>query len=53
MGNGQGEKSEEANDNPSGNPEGRDSAKEKYSKGHIVIPYIQGLGESIKNICKR
>ena len=22
------------------------------NKGHIVIPYMQGLGESNKNICK-
>ena len=34
-------------------PEGTDSTKERYNKGHIVIPYMQGLGESIKNICKR
>ena len=39
-------------DNPSHNTTGRDSNKHKYSKGHIVIPYIQGLGESIKKICK-
>ena len=24
-----------------------------YNKGHIVIPYTQGLGESIKNIHKK
>ena len=44
----QGELSEDDSNNLSGNPEGRDSTKEKYNKGHIVIPYIQGLGESIK-----
>ena len=53
VGNSQGEQSEDVNDNPSSNPEGRDSTKDKYSNGHIVIPYTQGLGESIKNICKR
>ena len=40
-------------DNASGNPEGRDSTKEKYNEGHTVIPYMWGLGESIKNIWKR
>ena len=34
--------------NPCGNPEGKDVTKEKYNKGHIVIPYTRGLGESIK-----
>ena len=27
--------------------------KEKYSKGHIVMPYTQGLGESIRNISRK
>ena len=27
--------------------------KDNYSKGHVVIPYTQGLGESIKNICTK
>ena len=31
----------------------QDSTKEKYNKEHIAIPYMQGLGESINNICKR
>ena len=53
MRNSQGEQCEEVNENPSSNPEGRDFTKDKYSKGHIVIPYTQGLEESIKNICKR
>ena len=26
---------------------------EKYNKGHIVIPYTQGLGKSIKKICRK
>ena len=26
---------------------------DKHSKGHIVIPYTQGLGESIKKICSK
>ena len=47
------EQSEGHTDNPSGNPEGRDSTKDKYNKGHTVIPYTQGLGESITNIGKR
>ena len=50
--NNHGEQSEGNTDNPSGNPEGRDSTKDMY-KGHVVIPYTQGLGENIKNICKR
>ena len=43
----QGEPREEAK-NSSGNTTWRDINKEKYSKDHIVIPYTQGLGESIK-----
>ena len=31
--------------------QGRDPEKDKYSKGHIVIPYRHGLEESIKKIC--
>ena len=27
--------------------------KNKYTMGHIVILYTQGIGENIKNICKR
>ena len=41
----QGEPREEDNNNPSGNTTGRDPNKDKYTKGHIVIPYTQGLGE--------
>ena len=51
MGNTQGKPSEEDNNNPSGNTTGRDPNKDKSSKGHIVIPYTHGLGESIKKIC--
>ena len=51
MGNNQGEHSED--NNSSGDPEGKDSTKDKYNKEHIVIPYTHGLGESIKNTCKR
>ena len=47
----QGEPSEEDTNN-SGNTTGRDPNKDKHSKDHIVIPYTQGLGESIKKICK-
>ena len=53
MGNNQGELSEEDSNNPSSNTTGRDSTKEKYNKGHIIIPYTQGLGESIKKICRK
>ena len=53
MGNIQGEPSEEDSNNPSGNTARRDSTKHKYSKGHIVIHCIQGLGESIKKICRK
>ena len=44
---------EEDSNNPSGNTTGRDPTKDKYNKGHIVIPYTQGLGESIKKICSK
>ena len=47
----QGEPREEDNNNPSSNTIGRDPNKDKYSKGHIVITYTQGLGVSIKKIC--
>ena len=53
VGNNQGELSEEDSNNPSSNTEGRDSTKQKYNKGPIVIPFTQGLGESIKRICKK
>ena len=52
-GNNQREQSEGNTDNTSGKPEERDSTKDRYNKGHIIIPYMQGLGESIKNICMR
>ena len=39
MGNNEGEPSEEDSNNTSGNTIGRDSTKEKYNKGNIVIPY--------------
>ena len=48
MGNNQGEQSEGNTDNPSGNPKGRDSTKEKYNKGQTVTPYTQGLGRASK-----
>ena len=41
------------NDNHSWDPEGRDTTKDKYTKGHIDIQHTQGIGESIRNICKR
>ena len=50
MGNNQGELSEEDSNNPSGNTIERDSINEKYNKRHTVIPYIQGLGVSIKDM---
>ena len=49
MGNNQGELSEEDNNNPSGNIEGRDSTKEKYNKGHIVIPFYTGAKREYQN----
>ena len=45
-----GEPTQEETNNPSGNTTGRKPNKDKYSKGHIVIPYTQALGESIKKI---
>ena len=53
MGNFQGEPSEEDSNNPSDNTIGRDPTKDKYNKGHIVISYLQGLGENIKKICRK
>ena len=53
VGNTQGEPSDEDSNNPSGNTIGRNSTKEKYNKGHVVIPYTQGLGQSIKKICRK
>ena len=50
VGNNQGELSEEDSKSPNSNTKGRDSTKGKYNKGHIVMHYIQGLGESIKNM---
>ena len=40
------------NDNNSRDPEGRGTTKDRYTKGHIVIPYTQGLGESIKTYAR-
>ena len=53
VGNNLGEVSEEDSNNPSSTTAGRDTTKKKDNKGHIVIPYTQGLGESIKNICRK
>ena len=53
VGNNQGELSDDDSNNPSSYPEGRDSTKEKYHKGHLVIPYTQRLGEIFKKICKK
>ena len=41
----------EGTSNPSSNTTGRDPNKEKQSKGHIIIPYTKGLGESLKKTC--
>ena len=49
----EGEPSEEDYNSPSSNTTRRDPNKDKYSKGHTVIPYTQELGESIKNICSK
>ena len=27
--------------------------QDRHSKGHVAIPYTQGLGESIKKICSK
>ena len=53
MENNWGEQGEGEPDNTCGYSEGRDPTNEKFDKGHIVIPYTEGLGESINNICKR
>ena len=53
MGNNLNEQSEGNNDNSNGDPEGRDTIRDRYTKGHIVIPYTKGLRESIKNISKK
>ena len=47
------ESRKEDSNTPSGNIIGRDPTKDKYIKGHIVIPYTQGLRESIKKICRK
>ena len=44
---------EEVNNSPSSNTIVRDTTKDKHSKGHIIIPYTQGLGENIKKICSK
>ena len=44
------EPTEEESNSMSGNTTGQDPTKDKYNKEHIVIPYTQGLGESIKKI---
>ena len=44
---------EEDSNSPSGNTIGRDTTQDKHSKEHIVIPYTQELGESIKKICSK
>ena len=49
----QGESSEGNNNNPSSKTTGGDPNEEKYGKGHIVIPYMQGPGESIKKLCSK
>ena len=49
----QGEPSEQDSSSCSSSNTGSDTTKDKYNKGHIVIPYIQGLGESIKEICRK
>ena len=46
------ESPEEDTSNPSGNTTGWDP-KDKHSKGHIVIPYKQGLGECTKKTCSQ
>ena len=48
MENNEGEVGEENSNNPSSNTTWRYCTKEKCHKGHIVIHYTQGLGESIK-----
>ena len=49
----QGKNPEKGTSIPSSKTRGRDHNKEKHSKGHIVIPYTQGLGESIKKTCNK
>ena len=31
----------------------RDPTEDKYNEGYIAIPYTQGIGESIKKICRK
>ena len=38
---------------PSGNSQTSTTPRGRPSMGHIVIPYVQGLGESIKHICTK
>ena len=53
VGNTQGEPNEQDSNNPSGNNTGIDTTKDKYNNVHIVIPYIKGLGESFKKMCRK
>ena len=50
--NGNAEPREDSNSS-SNNNIGKDLTKDKHNKGHIVIPYTQGLGESIRKICRK
>ena len=51
--NNQQDNSTQGNNNPSSNTEWGPSTKEKLNIGHVVIPYIQELGDSFKKICGR
>ena len=46
MDNNQDEPSGGNNDSNNGDPERRETTKDRYTKGHIVIPYTQGLGKA-------
>ena len=43
----------EGSNSHSGNPTEKDPTRDKYIKRNIVIPYTQGLGESIKKIHRK
>ena len=51
--NNQQDKTTQGNNNPSGNTEGGPSTRGKPNIGHVVIHYIQELGESFKKICSK
>ena len=49
----QGGTTEDGIDSTSSNTTGRTPTQDRPNNRHIVIPYTQGLGESIKKMCSK